>query len=342
MGQVVIVAAGAQGLADALPGEQVTVLADRRHLLADLTRLAPTADLVVELGGPPLDDEAALVVPALCAGLGVPCAGGPARALALCGDRGALAAAVAGLGVELAEPSAAQAGARCELVLVTAPEGATPPASRAWRVSAAVGAAPGRAGLQLHATSERLLERLAERWGVRDVCRLVWGFDPTGRPALLELDPRAPAAGAAAGLLGAVVAAVRARAPRAPAPGGPVYVNGPVYVAPAGAKGHGLFAARALREGERVEEMPVVVLDAAGAEALERVPVLEDYEFVFGEEDVAVAIGNAAFINHADAPNVDLVRDLARRTITIRALRDVAPGEELLYRYRCGAWFDVR
>ena len=333
VGHVVIVAAEAQarGLAEALPGEQVTVLTDRRHLLADLTRLAPAADLVLELGGPrsgegPGDDEAALVVPALCAALGLPCAGGGARTLALCGDRGALAAMVAPLGVELAEPE--PGSARCELLLLPAL------GAGAWRVAAAVGTPPGAAGADLHETSARLAERLATRWGLRDTCRLVWRID--GRPRLLELDPRPSAQH-----LAALVAAVRARAPEARAARGPVYVNGPVYVARAGAKGHGLFAARALRKGERVEEMPVVVLNAAGAEALEKVPILGDYEFVFGEEDVAMAIGNAAFINYANTPNVDLVRDLARRTITIQALRDVAPGEELFYRYRCGAWFDV-
>lgn len=325
MGHVVIVAGEAQGLAEALPDERVTVLSDRRHLLADLTRLAPTADLVLELDGAPLDDEAALVVPALCAALGIPCAGAGARALALCGDRGALAAMAAPLGVEMAEPEAG--AARCELLLLPALD------APAWRVVAATGAP---ASADLHETSARLAERLASRWGLRDTCRVVWRL-AGARPRLLELDPRPSAQ-----QLGALVAAVRARAPRAGAARGPVYVNGPVYVAPAGAKGHGLFAARALRRGERVEEMPVVVLDPAGAEALEKVPVLEDYEFVFGEEDVAMAIGNAAFINYADQPNVDLVRDLARRTITIQALRDVAPGEELLYRYRCGAWFDVR
>ncbi len=314
MGHVVIVAGEALGLAAALPGEQVTVLSDRRHLLADLARLAPTADLVLELGGPALDDEAALVVPALCAALVLPCAGGGARALALCGDRGALAALAAEAGARLAPGPERPA----EVVVVER--------DGAWRVESGPDA--------LRAPSIRLAGLLAARWAVRDVVGLTWASPGE----LVAVDPRP---GADPARLAAVVAAVQARATRQGPARGPVYVNGPVYVAPAGAKGHGLFAARALRKGERVEEMPVVVLDPAGAEALEKVPVLEDYEFVFGEEDVAMAIGNAAFINYADRPNVDLVRDLARRTITIQALRDVAPGEELLYRYRCGAWFDV-
>lgn len=318
MGHVVIVAGEAQAtaLAAALPGERVTVLTDRRHLLADLTRLAPGVDLVVELG-PALEDEAALVVPTLCAALGLACAGGGARAVALCGDRGALAALAAEAGVALA----AERGPGREVTLLEADGGWTP----------GPGADPALVG-----PSARLAALLAARWGARDVLRLTWRPGPS--PALLAADPRP---GHDPALLAPALRAARRRARPAPAADRRVYVNGPVYVAPAGAKGHGLFAARALRKGERVEEMPVVVLDAAGAEALERVPVLEDYEFVFGDEDVAVAIGNAAFINYADAPNVDLVRDLARRTITIQALRDVAPGEELLYRYRCGAWFDV-
>lgn len=56
------------------------------------------------------------------------------------------------------------------------------------------------------------------------------------------------------------------------------------------------------------------------------------YLFGFGEEgEVIDGFGPAMFINHSCAPNCETEEDNSR--IFITALRDIAPGEELLYEY---------
>jgi SET domain-containing protein len=109
----------------------------------------------------------------------------------------------------------------------------------------------------------------------------------------------------------------------------------------AGAKGHGLFAARRIRAGEAFCEQPVIVLPDEVADVIDRAPPLRDYEFNFDPSHCAYALGHVAFMNHdGERPNVTVERDRDARTLRIRATRDVAPGDELLFSYTCGPWWE--
>jgi uncharacterized protein len=105
-----------------------------------------------------------------------------------------------------------------------------------------------------------------------------------------------------------------------------------------GVHGRGVFACRALRAGEIIIEYRGEVI--SWEEALRRHPhdpSDPNHTFYFHVDDDRVidggVRGNAArWINHACAPNCETEDDGGR--IFIKALHDIAPGEELFFDYR--------
>jgi len=74
------------------------------------------------------------------------------------------------------------------------------------------------------------------------------------------------------------------------------------------------------------ERIPKALADARYAER----PVT--YLFGYGDKgEVIDGFGTAMFLNHSCAPNCETYEDNGR--VFIRALRDIAAGEELLYEY---------
>jgi SET domain-containing protein len=114
-------------------------------------------------------------------------------------------------------------------------------------------------------------------------------------------------------------------------------------------KGRGVFASRAIRAGEIIEEAPVIVLPAAEIEHLERT-VLQDYYFLWGadEEDAAILLGVCSLCNHSYEPNAVFVLRPESQTIRFVARRDIAAGEEITTNYNGDptnlkpVWFDAR
>ncbi len=93
----------------------------------------------------------------------------------------------------------------------------------------------------------------------------------------------------------------------------------------------GCYSLEPIRRGERILEydgarIPKAVADERYAGR----PVT--YLFGFGNKgDVIDGFGTAMFINHSCAPNCE-TEEIGER-IYITALRDISPGEELLYEY---------
>jgi len=111
-----------------------------------------------------------------------------------------------------------------------------------------------------------------------------------------------------------------------------------IQVRRSGVHGKGVFALKPLAEGETLIEYKGEVID--WPEALRRHPhdpSQPNHTFYFhvDEEHVidGAVDGNAArWINHACEPNCEAEEDNGR--IWIKALRDIAPGEELFFDYR--------
>ena len=117
-----------------------------------------------------------------------------------------------------------------------------------------------------------------------------------------------------------------------------------IQVRPSGVHGKGVFAARAIAAGERIVEYKGERI--TWPEALRRHPhdpSDPNHTFYFHIDDKhvidALYGGNAArWINHACDPNCE--SDAQGERIYIRALRDIAAGEELFYDY--GLVIDAR
>jgi hypothetical protein len=109
-----------------------------------------------------------------------------------------------------------------------------------------------------------------------------------------------------------------------------------VYVADTRSMGRGVFAARAFRAGEIVEEAPVLVLHS-GQDSLPM--LLRQRTFSWGElagaDDGSEALvwGYGSLYNHANPANLEFAAQPESGTMVYRAARDVAADEELTINY---------
>lgn len=115
-------------------------------------------------------------------------------------------------------------------------------------------------------------------------------------------------------------------------------------------RGRGVFAARRFEPDETIEVCPVIALSEADARKLDATG-LYDYYFGWGEggKAAAIGLGFSSLYNHSSMPNAVHHKNAADRTISIVAIKSIAPGEEIFIRYDTGVggnqqemWFAVR
>lgn len=93
--------------------------------------------------------------------------------------------------------------------------------------------------------------------------------------------------------------------------------------------GYGLFAAHPLKVGDTL--MAIGILIDRDSLADRCTAYADAYKFRIGDQ-LLIPIGFAGMVNHSsDAPNLEKVVD--GHTLFLRTLRDIAPGEELLFEY---------
>jgi uncharacterized protein len=96
-------------------------------------------------------------------------------------------------------------------------------------------------------------------------------------------------------------------------------------------KGRGVFARRAIAKGTVIERAPVALLPTKHLVGGKNCPVLAKYFYAWNRNTVAIALGFGSLYNHSYEPNaVYSDRDMF---IIYRALRDIAPGEEITVNY---------
>jgi uncharacterized protein len=113
-------------------------------------------------------------------------------------------------------------------------------------------------------------------------------------------------------------------------------------------KGRGVFAQRHIKEGETIEQAPVLIIPACQWEDIEKT-VLFDYCFSFGkdETDAAIALGYGSLMNHSYSPNASYIKRTEEMVIEFVALRDILEGEEICVNYngspkdQSAVWFEV-
>ncbi len=112
-------------------------------------------------------------------------------------------------------------------------------------------------------------------------------------------------------------------------------------------KGRGVYAARAIEEGEILDLAPVSIITAAEAELLERTPLAHHYFHWDGDEADeagwrgAIAYGLVSLVNHAEEANAGVWPEYERELVVLEALRPIAAGEEITIHYDVELWFDA-
>src|SRR5277367_2223365 len=102
-------------------------------------------------------------------------------------------------------------------------------------------------------------------------------------------------------------------------------------------RGRGVFAARRSLAGEVIEVCPVIALSSDDAAKLDDT-YLYNYYFGWGAENkgAAIALGFGSLYNHSYDPNAAYRKSEADSTISIIAVKPIAPDEEILIKYNYG------
>jgi hypothetical protein len=105
-------------------------------------------------------------------------------------------------------------------------------------------------------------------------------------------------------------------------------------------------ALRVFAAGERIERAAVLVVPRADS-ALLQGRLLDSYWFWWDAGHSALGLGCASLYNHACPANARFDLDLAARTLTFTAVREITAGEEITINYHgepddpSSVWFDL-
>ncbi len=120
-------------------------------------------------------------------------------------------------------------------------------------------------------------------------------------------------------------------------------VEASVYAAPSPRHGRGVFAGRGFRTGEVVERCPVLRIPASDRRLVQKT-VLKTYLYERDRGAAAIALGLGSLYNHSLDPNAEFELLLDADVVEFRALRHIAPGEEVTISYcdDSDLWFAPR
>jgi SET domain-containing protein len=116
-----------------------------------------------------------------------------------------------------------------------------------------------------------------------------------------------------------------------------------LYPAMTAGKGRGVFAKQGLRADTVIEASPVIVMDEAARQLLDRT-LLHDYIFEWhpeGRSQCCMALGYLSLYNHSYSSNCEYFMDYPAETMIIKTVRDIRAGEELTINYN-GDWDDAK
>lgn len=113
-------------------------------------------------------------------------------------------------------------------------------------------------------------------------------------------------------------------------------------------KGRGVFTSKNIAAGTVIEISPVIDLTIKERKQIEGTK-LYHYIFEWGKSrrQACLALGYVSMYNHSFEPNCEYEQDYEERTMTIRTLRNIKKGEELMFSYngdpsdKSPLWFDT-
>ena len=102
--------------------------------------------------------------------------------------------------------------------------------------------------------------------------------------------------------------------------------------------GRGVFTREPLKARTIIEIAPVIVMSGEDRSYLDQT-LLHDYIFEWGDkrEQCCMALGYVPLYNHSYSSNCEYEMDFRKQIITIKTVKPVEAGEELLINYN-GDW----
>jgi SET domain-containing protein len=119
-------------------------------------------------------------------------------------------------------------------------------------------------------------------------------------------------------------------------------IHASIFIKPTEKMGRGVFSSQEIKAGTVVEVSPVIIMTSEERKLLDQT-MLHDYIFEWGEEksQCCMALGYVAVYNHSYASNCEYEMDYDNASISIKAVRNIAAGEELFINYN-GDWDDAK
>ena len=111
-----------------------------------------------------------------------------------------------------------------------------------------------------------------------------------------------------------------------------------LFIAPTSRMGRGVFTSENLSAGTILEVSPVIVMSDADRKLIDQT-LLHDYIFEWGENirQCCMALGYVSMYNHSYSSNCEYDMDYDEEIMTIKTVRMIKAGEELLINYN-GDW----
>lgn len=99
--------------------------------------------------------------------------------------------------------------------------------------------------------------------------------------------------------------------------------------------GRGVYTKKAQKKGDVVEACPLILREVGDDTSF------SEYVFGYDDERESLPLGWCGLYNHSNTPNVEAETDTNSNTVNMKALRDIAPGEQLFMKYEDG-YFEQR
>lgn len=109
-------------------------------------------------------------------------------------------------------------------------------------------------------------------------------------------------------------------------------------------KGRGVFATKEIKKGEIIEVAPAIFLEFSDFFGTSFNKLFNYYFWL--DDYVVLALGYGSIYNHSEKNNAEYEINKDEETVTFRAVRNIKPGEEILFNYRGKAkgdtplWFE--
>lgn len=128
-----------------------------------------------------------------------------------------------------------------------------------------------------------------------------------------------------------------------------IFPSNNIYANHSSIEGLGVFARHSIKEGDQIEEAPLILIPEDQLSDLTKTRLLE-YYFAWGHKfsEAAIGLGFASLYNHSFEPNAKYIKDVENSVLRFVAIKDIKQDEEIVVNYnghpddKSKLWFQAR